>query len=203
MREEKVAHYLLDCEAVFLKPQDPFIWASGIKSPIYCDNRQMISMIEARKFVTDSFVELIKKNYPEVDVVAGTSTAGIAWAAWIADRMEKPMVYVRSSKKEHGRENLIEGKIKAGQKVIVIEDLISTGGSSMKVIEALKADQAQVLALMSIFSYEFKKATELFSNASVKVHVLCNFSTLLNVAISKGTIRDNEAQDILQWKSQF
>jgi orotate phosphoribosyltransferase len=203
MNEEKVAQYLLESEAIYLRPEDPFTWSSGIKSPIYCDNRQLISEVEARNFLVNNFVKIIHDHYPQVDFIAGTSTAGIPWAAWIAEKLQKPMIYVRSSKKDHGRENLIEGKFKTGSSVIVIEDLISTGGSSMKVIEALQNEKALVLSLIAIFSYEFKAAAASFSDKKIPVHTLCDFSTLLKCATSLSKISSTQADQIFQWKNQY
>ena len=203
MTQHQVAQYLLESEAIYLRPDDPFTWSSGIKSPIYCDNRQLISQVEARNFLIDHFSKLIQENYPHVDYIAGTSTAGIPWAAWIANKLEKPMIYVRSSKKDHGRENLIEGKFRRGSSVVVIEDLISIGGSSLKVIEALQSEQALVLSLIAIFSYEFRIAAASFSEKNIPVHTLCDFSTLLKCATSLSKISSVQAEQIFQWKKQY
>ena len=151
--EKIVAKNLLDVKAVSLRPNEPFTWASGIKSPIYCDNRWVLSFPEKRSIVADGFVELIKKEYPDCEVVMGTATAGISWAALVADRMGLPMGYVRSSNKDHGKGNKIEGKIEAGQKVVIVEDLISTGGSVKDVVLSLREAGAEVLGVVAIFSF--------------------------------------------------
>ncbi len=199
----KVAEYLLKEEAVFLRPNDPFTWASGIKSPIYCDNRQLISNPEARKFITQCFCDLIIKYFPETNLVAGTSTAGIPWAAWVANELNLPMVYVRSSPKEHGRENLVEGKLKANSKVVVIEDLISTGGSSYKVVEALQKENMDVQGLLAIFSYEFRRANQMFESANLPVHTLTSFQNLLKTAQKLNFLEESDTNKVEKWREQF
>jgi orotate phosphoribosyltransferase len=203
MSQFQIANYLLESEAIYLRPEDPFTWSSGIKSPIYCDNRQLISHVEARNFLVNEFVNIILHHCNEIDFIAGTSTAGIPWAAWIADKLQKPMIYVRSSKKDHGRENLIEGKFEKGRSVVVIEDLISTGGSSLKVIEALENENAKIKSLIAIFSYEFHQATTVFSHKKIPVHTLCDFSSLLKTATSLNKISSKQAEQILEWKKQY
>jgi orotate phosphoribosyltransferase len=203
MNQAQIANYLLTSEAIYLRPEDPFTWSSGIKSPIYCDNRQLISHVEARNFLVNEFVNIIRHSYNEIDFIAGTSTAGIPWAAWIADKLQKPMIYVRSSKKDHGRENLIEGKLERNSTVVVIEDLISTGGSSLKVIDALENEKANVKSLIAIFSYEFHQAAAAFAKKNIPFHTLCDFSTLLKTATSLNKISLEQAQKILEWKKQY
>ncbi len=190
--KKKIARLLLKIEAVFLRPEDPFTWASGIKSPIYCDNRLILSYPDARKQVEAGMAGLIRKHYPECELVAGTSTAGIPHAALVADILELPMAYVRSSAKDHGRNNRIEGKVTMGQKVVVVEDLISTAGSVVEVVEALRELGAQVLGIASIFTYGMQKGTDRLREAEVENHSLTNFTTLVKVAAEEGYISDKD-----------
>lgn len=201
--EKQVAQSLLDTKAVFLQPSDMFTWASGIKSPIYCDNRITLSNHQARTLIKDSFVEIIKAKYPEVEVIAGVATAGIPQAALIADAMELPMIYVRSSAKEHGRTNLIEGKLEPGAKVVVIEDLISTGGSSLKAVDSLKEAGAEVLGLAAIFTYNLNKAKNAFKEAKVPYSTLSNYDSLLEIAEESGQYSDEEMQVLRTWRQDI
>ena len=178
----EVAKNLLKIKAVFLKPNDPFTWASGIKSPIYCDNRLTLSYPETRKVVENGLAEIVKKYYPEAEVLMGTSTAGIAHAAITAHIMNLPMGYVRSGAKDHGRQNQIEGKLEKGQKVVVVEDLISTGGSVIEVVNVLREAGAEVLGIVSIFTYGMKKGLARLEEASVKNVSLTNFDVIAEVA---------------------
>lgn len=187
--EEKVAEQLLDIKAVFLRPDEPFTWASGIKSPIYCDNRLILTSPHARDIVENAIAEKVKEYYPEAEVLMGTSTAGIAHAAIAAHILGMPMGYVRGSAKDHGRGNRIEGRLEKGQKVVVIEDLISTGGSCIDVVEALREYGADVLGVISIFTYGMKKGLERLAAANVVNHSLSNFDTLVKVAVEKGYIK--------------
>ncbi|MEG2685262.1 MAG: orotate phosphoribosyltransferase, partial [Erysipelotrichaceae bacterium] len=173
--EKIIAKNLLDCKAVFLKPNEPFTWASGIKSPIYCDNRLVLSFAEKRTIVVKAFVEKIKADYPEVECLMGTATAGIPWAALVADKMELPMGYVRSSNKTHGKQNKIEGKLEPGTKVVIVEDLISTGGSCADVVNALKEAGANVLGVVAIFSYLLPDSTKLFNDINTSFSTLSNY----------------------------
>lgn len=182
MIEEKIAKHLLDIEAVSLSPDTPYTWASGMKSPIYCDNRVTISYPNVRKDITDAFVALIQKHYPEVDAIVGTATAGIPQACWVSDAMDLPMAYVRAEAKGHGRTQSIEGKLTPGSKVVVIEDLISTGGSSVRACNVLKDADIEVLGVAAIFTYELNKATETFDAAGIPCHTISNYSTLISVA---------------------
>lgn len=197
---QKVAEKLLEIEAVFLKPDDLFTWTSGIKSPIYCDNRMTLSYVEVRDLIIDGFCETIKANYPNVEIIAGVATAGIPHAAIIAERLKLPLIYVRSSSKGHGRENQIEGKLKANQKVVVIEDLISTGGSSLKAVEALQSVGADILGLAAIFTYGFDKADKAFKDAGVDYYTLSNYEELLQVAVEKNYIKDSELTKLQEWR---
>ncbi len=180
--EKEIAKALLGFKAVFLCPDSPFTWASGIKSPIYCDNRLILTSPEARDLVEKSIAEKVKELYPEAQVLMGTSTAGIAHAAIAAHILGMPMGYVRGSAKDHGRNNRIEGRLEPGQKVVVIEDLISTGGSCIDVVEALRGAGAEVLGVVSIFTYGMKKGLERLASANVENHSLSNFDTLVEVA---------------------
>ena len=181
--KRKIAKGLLDIEAVFLSPQKPFTWASGIKSPIYCDNRLILTAPEIRNTVEQAIADTVKENYPEAEVLMGTSTAGIAHAAIAAHIMGIPMGYVRSGAKDHGRNNRIEGRLEKGQKVVVIEDLISTGGSVIDVVEALREAGAEVLGVVSIFTYGMKKGLERLAAADVKNISLTDFDTISQVAV--------------------
>ena len=186
--KKKIARLLLKIEAVFLRPEDPFTWASGIKSPIYCDNRLILSFPDARKQVEAGLVSLISKHYPDCEVVVGTSTAGIPHAALVADILELPMANVRGSAKDHGRNNRIEGKVTLGQKVVVVEDLISTAGSVVEVVDILREAGANVLGIVSIFTYGMQKGIDRLQAAEVENKSLTNFMTLAKVAAEEGYI---------------
>ena len=190
--KRKIAKGLLDIEAVFLSPQKPFTWASGIKSPIYCDNRLILTAPEIRNTVELAIADTVKENYPEAEVLMGTSTAGIAHAAIAAHIMGIPMGYVRSGAKDHGRNNRIEGRLEKGQKVVVIEDLISTGGSVIDVVEALREAGAEVLGVVSIFTYGMKKGLERLAAADVKNISLTDFDTISQVAVETSYIRESD-----------
>ncbi|WP_068502240.1 orotate phosphoribosyltransferase [Paenibacillus kribbensis] len=197
---EQIASHLLRIQAVALRPQQPFTWTSGIKSPIYCDNRLTMSYPEVRELIADSFAALIREQYPETEVIAGTATAGIPHAAWVAQKLNLPMAYVRDKAKGHGKENQIEGRISAGQKVMVIEDLISTGGSSIKAAQAVEQAGAQPLAVLAIFSYQLDKATQAFAEAGVKLQSLSNYTALMEVALREGTIQEEEMELLRSWR---
>lgn len=194
--EKKIAKELLKIKAVFLQPNDPFTWASGIKSPIYCDNRLILSYPETRKIVEQALADNVKRYYPECELLAGTSTAGIAHAAFVAEILDLPMAYVRGGAKDHGRHNQIEGKIDAGQKVVVIEDLISTGGSVVDVVEALRAVGAKVLGIASIFTYEMQKGIDRLAAANVKNVSLSNYHALIDAALETGYIDKNDVKKL-------
>ena len=187
-----VAEALLSIKAVFLRPSDPFTWASGIKSPIYCDNRLTLSVPAIRKIVENGIASVIKAEYPEAEVLMGTSTAGIPHAAIVSEILDLPMGYVRGGNKEHGRGNRIEGADPNGKKVVVVEDLISTGGSAIEVVNALREAGAEVLGIVSIFTYEMKKGIERLAQAEVKNVSLSCFTTLSKVALEKGYITEKE-----------
>ena len=199
--ERKIAKDLLSIEAIFLKPDDPFTWASGIKSPIYCDNRLTLTAPEVRTRVENGLAEVIKEYYPEAEVLMGTSTAGIAHAAITADILNLPMGYVRGSSKDHGRKNQIEGKLLPGQKVVVIEDLISTGGSVIDVVNVLREAGAEVLGIASIFTYNMTKSVENLANANVKNVSLSNFDVMVEVAAEEGYIKEDDKQRLIAFRN--
>ncbi len=198
--EKIVAKNLLDIKAVSLQPNDPFTWASGIKSPIYCDNRLVLSYPEKRSVVVKGFVELIQKEYADADVIVGTATAGIPWGAMVADQMEKPFGYVRSSNKTHGKGNKIEGKIEKGAKVVVVEDLISTGGSVKDVIVSLREAGAEVLGVVAIFTYLLPASTELFNSIDCTFKTLSNYDVLIDVALENSYIQEADLEKLKAWK---
>ena len=192
MNDTLIAKELLRIKAVFLRPNDPFTWASGIKSPIYCDNRLILSDPQARKVVENAIADMVKEKFPDVEILMGTSTAGIAHAAIAAWILDLPMGYVRGGNKDHGRENRIEGKLEKGNKVVVIEDLISTGGSCIEVVDALREAGAEVLGIVSIFTYGMDKGKQRLRDADVTNFSLTNFDTLCRVALKEGYINSNE-----------
>ena len=199
--EKKIAKDLLSIGAVFLRPEQPFTWASGIKSPIYCDNRLTLTAPEVRNHVEEGLAELIRKHYPEVEVLMGTSTAGIAHAAITATILNLPMGYVRSGSKDHGRGNQIEGKLEKGQKVVVVEDLISTGGSCIEVVEALRNADADVLGIVSIFTYGMQKGLDRLAAAEAKNYSLSNLDALVEVAAEEGYIKAEDKERILKFRN--
>jgi orotate phosphoribosyltransferase len=198
--EKKIAEYLLQIKAIKLQPSNPFTWASGWKSPIYCDNRKTLSFPEVRSFICQSFVALITEKFPGADVVAGVATGAIAHGALVADSLGTPFIYVRSGAKEHGLGNQIEGFYEPGQKVVVIEDLISTGGSSLSAVKALRDAGCEVLGMAAIFSYEFKKASDAFSEANCKLFTLSNYSVLIETAVNTGFIGQSEVETLKKWR---
>ena len=198
--EKLIAKDLLSIGAVFLRPEQPFTWASGIKSPIYCDNRLTLTAPEVRNHVEEGLAELIRKHYPEVEVLMGTSTAGIAHAAIAATLLDMPMGYVRSGAKDHGRANRIEGKLEPGTKVVVIEDLISTGGSCIEVVEALREAGAEVLGIVSIFTYGMKRGVERIEAANTVNYSLSNLDALVEVAVEEGYIAPEWKDRILAFR---
>lgn len=197
----KIAKDLLKIQAVFLSPDKPFTWASGIKSPVYCDNRLTLTAPEVRTDVETGLKELIEENYPEAEVLMGTSTAGIAHAAITAHLMNLPMGYVRSGNKDHGRQNRIEGKLEKGQKVVVVEDLISTGGSVIEVVDALREADAEVLGIVSIFTYGMKKGLERLAATDVKNVSLTNLDVLSEVAAQEGYIKPEDVNRLIAFRN--
>ena len=198
--EQRVAKDLLSIQAVFLRPDEPFTWASGIKSPIYCDNRLTLTAPEVRNHIEEGLAEIIKSEYPEAEVLMGTATAGIAHAAITAHILGIPMGYVRSGSKDHGRQNQIEGKLEPGQKVVVVEDLISTAGSSISTVEALRDAGAEVLGIASIFTYGMKKGLDRMEEAGVKNVSLCNLDVLAQVAAESGYIAPEDVNRLLKFR---
>lgn len=196
----QIAADLLDIRAVYLKPEDPFVWASGIKSPIYTDNRITLSYPETRTLIEDGFVEMIKANYPDVEVIAGTATAGIPHGAIIADKMNLPFAYIRSKPKDHGAGNQIEGRVTKGQKMVIIEDLISTGGSVLDAAAAAIREGVEVLGVVAIFTYELPKAQANFEKAGVELLTLSNYSELIKVAKVKGYINADGLELLKRFK---
>ena len=199
--EKRIAGALLSIGAVFLRPEEPFTWASGIKSPIYCDNRLTLTAPEVRDQVENGLMETIRREYPDVEVLMGTSTAGIAHAAIVAHMMHLPMGYVRGGNKDHGRQNRIEGKLEKGQKVVVVEDLISTGGSVIEVEDALREAGAEVLGIASIFTYGMQKGLDRLAAAGVKNVSLSNFDVLAEVAAEKGYIRPEQVERLIRFRN--
>lgn len=197
----KIAKDLLKIKAVFFRPEEPFTWASGIKSPVYCDNRLTLSDMDVRTDVEEGLAELIKENYPEVEVLMGTSTAGIAHAAITAHIMGLPMGYVRSGHKDHGRQNQIEGRLEKGQKVVVVEDLISTGGSVLEVVDVLREAGAEVLGIVSIFTYGMQKGLDRLAAADVKNISLTNFDVIAQVAAEDGYIKTDDVERLIKFRN--
>ena len=195
-----VAEKLLQINAIKLSPQQPFTWASGWKSPIYCDNRKILSFPIVRDFIKSEMCNLIFEKFPNAQMLAGVATAGIAWGAMAADQLNVPFVYVRAKAKEHGMGNQIEGYFEVNQKVVVIEDLVSTGKSSLAVIEILRKSGLDVLGMVSIFTYGFKIAAEEFTNAKIKYYSLTDYESLISMAIYKGIITENEQNTLLNWR---
>jgi len=196
----QIAAKLLEIKAIRLQPEKPFTWASGWKSPIYCDNRLSLSYPEVRSFIKENLVKAIKSHFPDAEAIAGVATAGIPQGALIADSLNLPFLYVRSKPKGHGMENMIEGKVTEGQKVVVVEDLISTGGSSLKAIMDLKNAGFEVIGMVAIFTYGFDKASENFSEAKVKLVCLSNYSAMLPQALANDYIDDLTLASLVEWR---
>lgn len=203
MLQKQIAHAMLQVGAVELNPTDLFTWASGIQSPIYCDTRLTISDPAIRKQLANGLAQNIKEFFPDTEVVAGTATAGIPHAAWVSDILELPMVYVRSKAKEHGRGNQIEGKYKAGQKVVVVEDIVSTGGSSITAVEALRAAGCEVVGVVCVYTYNLPKAEEAFDSAGVKYVSLTNFDYLVEAATESGTVAADQIPFLKEWHAKL
>ena len=198
--DDQLIQDLLKIEAVKIEVEDMFTWTSGLRSPIYCDNRLTMSYPEIRRHVADGFVKLIKELEPDVDVIAGCATAGIPHAAWVAERMDLPMVYVRSSPKKHGKGNQIEGHIEKGQRAVVIEDLISTGKSSIESAQALRTAGVEVETILSIFTYNLERANEAFQESQLSYQSLASFDQLLLQLIQQGQLKEKEVQLLNEWK---
>ncbi len=203
MDKIKIADILIHIKAVELNTQNMFTWASGIKSPIYCDNRKILSFTDQRNIIRQEFVEYIKKYYPEAEVIAGVATGGIAHGVLVADSMNLPFVYVRSKAKHHGLQNKIEGVLKKNQKVVLIEDLISTGGSSLKTVDALREANADILGLIAIFSYNLPVSSSNFSEKNCSFHTLTDFDTLIKRATETNYIKNEDIKILNDWKNNF
>ena len=199
--EKLIAKDLLSIKAVFFRPQEPFTWASGIKSPVYCDNRLTLTAPKVRDDVENALAKVIKENYPDAEVLMGTSTAGIAHAAITAHILDMPMGYVRSGAKDHGRQNQIEGKLEKGQKVVVVEDLISTGGSVIEVVDVLREAGAEVLGIVSIFTYGMQKGINRLQEANVKNISLTNFDVIAECAAEEGYIKPEDVQKLIKFRN--
>lgn len=198
--EKDIAKMLLQINAIKLSPATPFTWASGWHSPIYCDNRKILSYPIARAQVYNAFAEIITAKYPQADVIAGVATGAIAWGAGAAEIVGKPFIYVRSAPKSHGMTNQVEGHYLPGQKVVVVEDLVSTGGSSLSAVQALTAAGLEVLGMVAIFTYGFPNATENFTNAGVELTTLSNYNTLIDTAIEQNYVQQSELTTLQQWR---
>lgn len=198
--EKKVAESLLKIKAIKLQPSEPFTWASGWKSPIYCDNRKTLSFPEIRTLVRDEFVKTVKAKYPQAEVIAGVATGAIAQGALVAQELGLPFIYVRSSPKDHGLGNLIEGDLKAGQKVVVIEDLISTGGSSLKAAEAVRAAGAEVLGMVAIFTYGFPVSENAFKEHKMELTTLSNYNAMIETAVATGYVKEEQVETLKEWR---
>ena len=198
--ENRVAAKLLKIKAVKLQPSNPFTWASGWKSPIYCDNRKTLSYPYLRKFIRNEIADIVQMQYPDVEAIAGVATGAIAQGVLVAEELNLPFVYVRNTPKDHGLENLIEGDLKPGQKVVVIEDLISTGGSSLKAVEAIRNAGCEVLGMVAIFTYDFPAATHSFEKAKVKLTSLSNYNAVLKAALDIEYIAEDELATLEEWR---
>lgn len=196
----QIANYLLQIKAIKLEPANPFTWASGWKSPIYCDNRKTLSYPAIRTAIRDAFVAQIKTLYPEVEIIAGVATGAIAQGALVAEAMGLPFIYIRSSAKAHGMTNQIEGAYEAGQKIVVIEDLVSTGGSSLKAVEALRQEKCEVLGMLAIFTYGFPTAEENFSKADCKLTTLSNYNAMIEAAVEENYICKDQMETLQEWR---
>lgn len=198
--EKAVAEKLLHIKAVQLSPDKPYTWASGWKSPIYCDNRKVLSYPYVRDFIKSELCSVIFEQFPDADAIAGVATAGIAWGAMAADQLKLPFLYVRPKPKEHGLGNQVEGELNAGQKILVVEDLVSTGKSSLQVCEALRQAGASILGMVSIFSYGFPEAESAFENAGIRFTSLTNYGVLIDLAVQKGDIAPGQLETLLYWR---
>lgn len=198
--EETIAEQLLEIKAVTLSPKEPFTWSSGLKSPIYCDNRLTLSYPTLRKKIAHGLVELIQKHFREANLIAGTATAGIPHAAWVSDILNLPMCYVRSSAKKHGKGNQIEGRVTKGQKAVVVEDLISTAGSAINAAKALKQEGVQVLGIVSIFTYGLNQSKENLQEVGLTAYSLTNYTTLIQIALEKGIVQEADMKELQNWQ---
>jgi len=198
--KKQIASLLLEIEAVSLKANEPFTWSSGIKSPIYCDNRLTLSYPNVRSAVADGLTELVRTHFPDAEAIAGTATAGIPHAAWVSERLNLPMCYVRSKAKGHGKGKQIEGKVQKGQRVVVVEDLISTGGSSLTAVRALREEGCIVSGVVAIFTYGLHASEETFNSNEVVAYTLTDYDALIEAAMEKGVISENEVAKLKKWR---
>ena len=197
---KKIAEYLLQIKAIKLEPSNPFTWASGWKSPIYCDNRKTLSYPEVRNYIRDSFAAQVREKYPEAEIIAGVATGAIAIGMLVADALDLPFIYIRSASKGHGLGNQIEGSYSEGDKVVVIEDLISTGGSSLAAVKALREAKCEVLGMLAIFTYGFQKSVNAFNEAECELDTLCNYDILAEEAVNKGYVSEAQLETLKQWR---
>lgn len=195
-----IAAKLLEIGAVALQPNEPFTWSSGLKSPIYCDNRLTLAYPDVRRTIADGLAELIRTHFPKADLIAGTATAGIPHAAWVSERLELPMCYVRSQAKAHGKGKQIEGQAEPGQRVVVIEDLISTGGSSLAAVRALKEAGCEVLGVAAIFTYGLEKAKQAFAEENLPAYTLTDYNTLIETAVRLGAVSEHDLATLRKWR---
>jgi orotate phosphoribosyltransferase len=198
--KKEIATHLLEIGAVSLEPQEPFTWSSGLKSPIYCDNRLTLAYPNVRNAIADGLTKLIRAHFSDVEAIAGTATAGIPHAAWVSERLNLPMCYVRSQAKGHGKGKQIEGKVDKGQKVVVVEDLISTGGSSLNAVRALREEGCQVLGVVAIFTYGLEKGKQAFAENNVEVHTLTDYGTLIETAVELGVVTEQDLATLRKWR---
>ncbi len=196
----EVAKKLLQINTIKIQPSSPFTWASGWKAPIYCDNRKILSYPETRTYIRDQFINVIKEKYPNVEVIAGVATGAIAHGVLVAEALGLPFIYVRSKPKGHGLENLVEGDLKPNQNVVVIEDLVSTGGSSLKAAEAIDNFGGNVLGMVAIFTYNFPQAKENFKEANLELTTLCRYQNLIDIAVEEGSVTDEEVENLKNWR---
>ena len=201
INEKIVAEKLLQAGAVKLNPGNPFTWASGWKSPVYCDNRSLLSYPYIRDYVKSEMCNVIFEQFPEAEVLAGVATAGIAWGAMAADQLKLPFIYVRQKQKEHGLGNQVEGRFEKGQKIVVVEDLISTGKSSLQVVDVLRSKGAEVIGMVSIFTYGFDVADKAFADAKLSFESLTNYNSLIHLALEKGIVKKDMEELLMQWRS--
>ncbi len=198
--QNEVVKKLLEIDTIKIQPNNPFTWASGWRSPIYCDNRRILSFPDIRSFIRDRFVEIVRNKYPEAEVIAGVATGAIAHGALVADALDLPFIYVRSKPKGHGLENLIEGDLKPGQKVVVIEDLVSTGVSSLHAAEAINLFGGDVIGMLSIFTYNFNVAHDNFQKANIELTPLATYPKLIDMALELGEISEDQVQNLMEWR---
>jgi orotate phosphoribosyltransferase len=198
--KKEIATHLLEIGAVSLEPNEPFTWSSGLKSPIYCDNRLTLAYPHVRNAIADGLAALIRTHFPDAEAIAGTATAGIPHAAWVSERLGLPMCYVRSQAKGHGKGKQIEGKVDKGQKIVVVEDLISTGGSSLNAVRALREEGCQVLGVAAIFTYGLEKGKQAFAENNVEVHTLTDYDTLIETAVELGVVTEQDLTTLRKWR---